>query len=96
MSQNLSDRFLQICRSVPIATSIGLVAPAFGQNPLAPSHDPYIWLEDLRGSNSTVWIEAENKRTLDRPEKDSLYVSFYRDALAIAAVISSQWRHYSQ
>jgi prolyl oligopeptidase len=30
----------------------------------APDDDPYLWLEDIEGSDALVWVEAQNERTL--------------------------------
>lgn len=47
--------------------------------------DPHIWLEDKDGAKALAWVEAENKRTLQRLETDPRYPAFYREALAIAS-----------
>ena len=56
-----------------------------GTDPSAsPTNDPYLWLEDIDGSNAMKWVRAENEKTLAVLEKDSRFETLYSDALKIS------------
>ena len=50
----------------------------------AADRDPYLWLEDQRGTRALAWVAAENAKTTAVLEKDPRYAALYRDALAVA------------
>jgi prolyl oligopeptidase len=49
-----------------------------------PANDPYLWLEEVDGSNAMKWVRAENDKTLAVLEKDPRYDKLFADALTIA------------
>ena len=48
------------------------------------TNDPYIWLEEIDGSNAMNWVRAENQKTLAVLEKDPRFETLYSEALKIA------------
>jgi prolyl oligopeptidase len=46
----------------------------------APDDDPYLWLEDIEGERALVFVEQQNRRTLERFADDGFAAD--RDALA--------------
>jgi prolyl oligopeptidase len=48
------------------------------------TNDPYIWLEDIDGSNAMKWVRAENEKTLAVLEKDPRFETLYSEALKIS------------
>ena len=36
-----------------------------------PDDDPYVWLEDIDGSEALAWVEEQNQRTLARFENEN-------------------------
>ena len=51
---------------------------------LQAGDDPYLWLEDVSGSRSLAWVEAENKRSLAVLEGDPRYATLHAEALSLA------------
>lgn len=47
------------------------------------TNDPYIWLEDIDGSNAMKWVRSENEKTLAVLEKDPHFDTLYSEALKI-------------
>jgi prolyl oligopeptidase len=50
----------------------------------SPADDPYLWLEEVDGSNAMKWVRAENEKTLAVLEKDPRFDKLFSDALTIA------------
>jgi prolyl oligopeptidase len=60
-------------------------APAQTQTGASSSpSDPYVWLEDQRGTRAMAWVATENAKTTGVLEKDPRFASLFRDALAVA------------
>lgn len=59
----------------------GLRRPALRQRSLLglhkedlnPPHDPYLWLEDIRGNESLAWVEQQNNITLSSIQSHPLF-----------------------
>lgn len=74
---------MRILLAALAATTMHTAMPAHAQTTTAD--DPYIWLEDWTGPKAMAWVEAENKRTLERLTRDPRYQTYYKEALAIAS-----------
>ncbi len=48
------------------------------------TNDPYLWLEEMDGSNAMKWVRSENEKTLTVLEKDPRFETLYSEALAIS------------
>ncbi|MGB8908616.1 MAG: prolyl oligopeptidase family serine peptidase [Candidatus Cybelea sp.] len=51
---------------------------------VAPAGDPYLWLEDVHGTQAMIWVKAENAKTLAVLKNDPNFAGLYADALRIA------------
>ena len=51
---------------------------------VAPAGDPYLWLEDVHGTQAMAWVNAENAKTLAVLKNDPNFAVLYADALKIA------------
>ncbi len=51
---------------------------------VAPAGDPYLWLEDVHGTQAMAWVNAENAKTLAVLKNDPNFAGLYADALRIA------------
>ncbi|HLX71636.1 MAG TPA: prolyl oligopeptidase family serine peptidase, partial [Verrucomicrobiae bacterium] len=59
-------------------------ARAGADSSTSPTNDPYIWLEDIDGSNAMKWVRSENEKTLAVLEKDLRFDTLYSEALKIS------------
>jgi len=62
------------------STSVGAGAGASA----SPTNDPYLWLEEIDGSNAMKWVRAENEKTVAVLEKDHRFEHLYSEALTIS------------
>ncbi len=51
---------------------------------VAPASDPYLWLEDVHGTQAMAWVKGENAKTLAVLKNDPNFAGLYADALKIA------------
>jgi prolyl oligopeptidase len=65
-------------------TALCVTARAGSDPTTPPTNDPYLWLEEVDGSNAMKCVRAENEKTLAVLEKDPRYDKLYSDALTIA------------
>jgi len=59
------------------------VVVAFGGIAAAQDDDPWLWLEELEGTQALEWVEAQNARTMTAFEEVTEYDPIYERALAI-------------
>ena len=45
--------------------------------------DPFLWLEEIRGSQSLDWVKARNQSALERLQSDARYSQFEPEFRAI-------------
>ncbi|MGI8547723.1 MAG: prolyl oligopeptidase family serine peptidase [Gemmatimonadaceae bacterium] len=71
--------------AVTIAT-LTLAAPtvsAQSQATVAPTDDPYLWLENVSSARAMSWVNAENAKTTAVLERDPHYAALYADAVSL-------------
>ena len=50
---------------------------------VAPTDDPYLWLEEVEGPKALSWVEEQNKESLALFESDARYADFFGAAETI-------------
>ena len=72
-------RVVSIRLVISACVAICIEVPAIAQQ-----SDPYVWLEQVNGTQALSWVRSQNAKTVAVLEKDPRYVGLYNDARAIA------------
>jgi prolyl oligopeptidase len=80
----MKSRQIAISTFVFFTTVMILSTSARAGTDSSATNDPYIWLEDIDGTNAMKWVRAENEKTLAVLEKDPRFETLYSEALKIA------------
>ena len=67
---------MRMLRTMLIALSIALLGAV-------AANDPYVWLENVHGTQAIAWVKAENAKTLRVLQSDPNFSALYASALKI-------------
>jgi prolyl oligopeptidase len=83
------SRYLKLALCLACLGAIAVGRSAEGADSVATvknymeTNDPFLWLEDIHGTNAIDWVKAQNARSIGRLEADPDYQSDYDSILKV-------------